>query len=96
MTAFPVPGNHLHWWLVTGTRWRRLHAIPASVFDQWDEDTVGALCRHPGPTASALCGYEGGWRLPGMLTRLGQARCAQCCDRLGIGRGHGTPVNEGA
>ncbi|WP_435113349.1 hypothetical protein [Nocardiopsis synnemataformans] len=94
MSSFPVPTNHDHWWLATGA-WRRLHAVPRQVFNPDDEDVVDALTEWPGPPGRSVCGQDRGWQLPGVFSRLGCPRCAHCCDRLGIARGNGTPMNEG-
>lgn len=32
--------------------------------------------------------------IPGILTRMGAARCSHCCDRLGYPRGKGSPKND--
>lgn len=93
MSSFPTEKNHHHWWLVTGTRWNRLHALPEALWDRWDDEQVDLLCDYPGPTATALCGYEGPWQMPGVFTRIGAPRCAHCCRKLGIERGDGTPNN---
>ncbi len=94
VTAFPVPGNHRHWWLTTLPSWRRLHAVPAAAVDRRDEEAVEELCEAPGPVLRAVCGLTANMTLPGVLSRFGLPRCATCCAALHIPPGKGTPVNE--
>ncbi len=94
MTAFPVPGNHGHWWLTTILSWRCLHAIPAAAIDPADEEAVEELCEAPGPLLRAVCGTTAHMTLPGVISRFSLPRCASCCRVLGIPGGRGTPVNQ--
>jgi hypothetical protein len=93
VTSFPVEANYGHWWLTTLPSWNRLHAIPGREVDRYDEDAVETLCEAPGPILTSACGREAHWTMPGVISRLGMARCAHCCRKLGIAAGNGTPAN---
>ncbi len=95
MTAFPVPGNASHWWLVTIASWRRLHAVPATLLDPDDSEAFTELCEE-GALFKAACGGTWPMTYPGVLSRYGLPRCATCCRALHIPPGKGTPVNEAA
>lgn len=41
-----------------------------------------------------LCGLEKRWGMPGLFSRLYQARCKRCCRILGIPFGDGCPFND--
>lgn len=94
VTAYPVAANHDCWWLTTLARWRRLHAIPRSALDPNDKDAFEELCTAPGLVLRALCGCEGLMAFPGPFSRLGMKRCQNCCRKLGISAGKGTPANN--
>jgi hypothetical protein len=96
MTSYPIEANKLCWWLTTVASWSHLHAIPRAAVDPADEDTVEALCGGPWPVLTAVCGCTAEWTMPGMFSRMGMARCARCCRKLGIAEGDGTPANETA
>lgn len=91
VSAHPTPENHGCWWLVTG-RWERLHAVPAAAISP--AQMRSALDDGDLLPRRAVCGTDGDWTMPGMFSRLGRARCAHCCRRLGIPAGNGTPANE--
>lgn len=40
-----------------------------------------------------LCGKRGEFYMPGMFSRMGERRCAQCCRVAGIPWGYGAPFN---
>lgn len=94
MTALPTPANHNHWWVHT-TSATRLHALPGTTINPDDSEEL-ELFRWEGITTRAVCGRERTWWWPGVFSRLGLPRCGDCCDRLGIERGNGTPGNETA
>lgn len=65
----------------TTQAWNRLHYLP----EQWPEEDW---------EATAICGLTTTFALPGVLSRLGMSRCAKCCRKLGVPRGHGTLPND--
>jgi hypothetical protein len=91
VTSHPIPENHGHWWLCCG-KWRVLHAVPGATISV--ERMRDALDDNEAITARAACGLRRGWRMPGIMSRLGRKRCVACCRALGIANGHGTPANE--
>lgn len=91
MTSHPTEANHSQWWLCCG-KWRVLHAVPAAAISV--ERMRDAIDVNEAITARAACGLRRGWRMPGIMSRLGRARCAGCCRALGIAQGDGTPANE--
>ena len=68
----------------------KLHHLAA-----WDapDDRFLDECRTVGVST---CGIRTEWQIPGVLSRLARARCARCCDALGVPRGHGSPRNDEA
>lgn len=75
-------------WLVFAS-WKRLHRV-ATYTRQHEDDW-----RQVGVEGTTVCGLSGDLLMPGFQSRLGLARCAHCCDRLGVPRGIGAPYNEG-
>lgn len=73
-------------WAVLGT-WRRLHRIARlGVSAQQFEELAAAR-------GQTVCKRFGVLETPGVASRLGLARCAHCCNKLGIPRGNGAPFN---
>ncbi len=80
--------NKAAWLVFSG--WRRLHYFSWVSHKDWDNwiETDNF------PIKKAICGYMGQVDVPGMLSRMGRKRCGNCCDKLKITRGYGTPVND--
>ena len=77
-------------WVYTGTRdGMRLHHLativnPVTADADWRADGV------------STCGLRKWWMIPGIFSRMGMPRCANCCARLGWPRGAGSPKNDEA
>ncbi|HEY5990455.1 MAG TPA: hypothetical protein VIV12_29310 [Streptosporangiaceae bacterium] len=93
MTSHPTAANGFAWWLVTG-KWNRLHAVPGAAITRDQIEMAIEFGWRLEPTATALCGLDASWTMPGTFSRLGLPRCAHCCRRLRIPPGNGTPANE--
>lgn len=87
--ALPLPlVNWRSRWLTVG-HGDKLHRVAEA---RWKnvEAYDGSLVEADGV---AVCGARGEMRMPGILARMGEYRCARCCDALGIPRGWGAPYN---
>jgi hypothetical protein len=93
VTSHPTEANCHSWWLCCG-KWRVLHAIPGGAIS--DEQMRDSIDVNEAIPARAACGLRRGWRMPGIMSRLGRPRCAACCRALGNPQGCGTPANEAA
>ena len=79
-------------WLVPAATWGRLHYIPGVTHETWR--TWWDDYPNEGHERTAICGRTFVVTLPGIFSRMGLDRCAHCCDRLGITRGHGACPND--
>lgn len=80
--------------LDTGERWRHrwyhlgdgrlIHRV--SEIDEPEDEPRG-----PGV---AVCGRRGFLSMPGIFSRMGAARCRDCCRALGLPPGEGAPYND--
>ena len=73
----------------------RLHYCPGVTFETWDSWwDEGSMPGYGAPELDTACGRRLAMTLPGLFSRMGMPRCAHCCDRLGIPRGAGAPLND--
>lgn len=70
--------------IVAGERLHHLATIenPETVDADWQADGV------------STCGLRNRWVIPGVISRMGMPRCANCCARLGWPKGVGSPKND--
>ena len=71
-------------WLVD-RRWNALHRIASIEWEEPDEMIAGE--------GISVCGRQRRFFMPGIFSRMGLKRCAECCKLLGIPRGDGAPFN---
>lgn len=77
-------------WLVTPASRRLHHASFDDADDITDVEEGDIVCN-----VTLTCGRRVGWvTLPGVLTRLGEPRCARCCKKTGLPLGDGSPKNN--
>lgn len=89
-SPLPLPADH--WrsrWLVLPS-WGRLHRVSEIVWEDSEDDGMRA------GMGTTLCGRRGFLTMPGILSRMGAPRCADCCRILGIPTGDGAPFNQDA
>lgn len=77
--------NTAEWTWVTVGDADALHAVATEPADA-DEDWGGE-----GTTA---CGQAGWLAIPGIFSRMGEVRCAECCTRTGMPAGSQSPKND--
>ncbi len=71
-------------WMVLAS-WRVLHHAA-----EWNPNSDDVAAGN-GVTS---CGRKGWLAVPGVFTRMGAARCKQCCRNLGYPEGVGSPKND--
>lgn len=81
----PMPTRHVRSrWLVLPS-WGALHRVSSIAWDDGLEWISG--------TGTTVCGRRGRLSMPGLFSRMGLPRCAQCCAAVGIPPGEGAPFN---
>lgn len=76
-----------------------LHRLATMTFNSddclgGDVATEGADWSVRNCTGTTVCGKDGHWIVPGLFSRMGALRCRQCCRKIGVPGGRGTPWND--
>jgi hypothetical protein len=78
-------GWRYRWCVTRGGNWNRLHRVVSGV--TVNKNYVGVK------KAKTLCGLTGEFQMPGIFSRMGLRRCANCCRIAGLPTGKGAPAN---
>lgn len=83
-------------WMIQwhGRRESPLHHVELPPELAQAEDLVTEIAVHD-PALTTACGRTlRGLVIPGIFTRMGAMRCKQCCRRVGLPEGRGSPKND--
>jgi hypothetical protein len=85
-----IPDEHWQWRWVYTPGGDLLHRVAGT----FTPPKPGTDAFFTGTPVVTVCGRKS-MAMPGVMSRLGRARCKRCCKGAGVPEGYGNPYNEG-